>query len=133
MNQLQFQQSYEYLQKLENLKEWDPTRISDLKRILDENKLNHEFNLLEKKKNTFIQQNEYDNAIDTVYEQNTLNIKSYEELSQEVIRIKTLKESYIKSLEENVVKDLNSEKYDEALSILEKLKEINSDKSYDEY
>lgn len=133
MNQLQFQQSYEYLQKLENLKEWDPKRISDLKRIIDENKLNHEFNLLEKKKNTFIQQNEYDNAIDTVYEQNTLNIKSYEELSQEVIRIKTLKESYIKSLEENVVKDLNSEKYDEALSILEKLKEINSDKSYDEY
>lgn len=133
MSQLRFEQSYEYLYKLEELNELDNKKITDLKYLIDKNKLEYEFNILNDKKNRFIEQNEFDNAIDTVYEQNTLNIKPYEELNKEIIKIKELKQHYIKSLEEKVEENLKYEKYNDTLDILKELNKINPNNLYEEY
>lgn len=135
IKQFDFQEAYEYLNKLDQLQQWDNNQIIDLKNIIDESKVKYQFDLLERKKNTLIKQNQYDDAIDIVNEQSILNIKTVEELNKEIVRIRELKQDYIKLLEDKVNEKLKNEKYNDVLKILEELNNINPNTNnlYEEY
>ena len=133
MEQLNFNDAYSYFFRLELLQQWESNRISELKQTIDQRKAQYEFNLLEEQKDAFIQENQYDMAIDTVSQQKALNIKSSEQLEQEISRIQSKKEAYIQSLEAKVREELNREEFKGVLTILEELNQINPNASYDEY
>ncbi len=133
MEQLNFEQAYNYFYNLEGLQQFDNNKIIELKKMIDQRRVQNEFNLLEKQKDNFIQKNHYDKAIKIVNEQKILDIKSFEQLDKEICRIELLKKEHIKLLEGKLVEKLDSEEYKYVLNILEELNEVNPNVSYDEY
>ena len=89
--------------------------------------------MLEEQKDAFIQENQYDRAINIVKQQKTLHIKSSEQLVQEINRIQSIKEEYIQLLEAKAAEKLECEVFEDVLTILEELNQINPNVSYDEY
>lgn len=133
MEQLNFVEAYSYFSSLEQLQQWESNKIIELKQTIDQRKAQHEFNLLEEQKDAFIQENQYDRAINIVKQQKTLHIKSSEQLVQEINRIQSIKEEYIQLLEAKAAEKLECEVFEDVLTILEELNQINPNVSYDEY
>lgn len=133
MEQFNFDYAYNYFARLEQLQQWEEIELSELKQTIDTRKAQHEYNLLEKQKNDLIAQNQYEKALEIVNEQKQLEIKSAEQLDQEIERIEELKQEYIASLEAKVVQQLGRELYRKVLSILEELYKVNPHGNYDEY
>ncbi|MEH7107147.1 hypothetical protein [Bacillus sp. JJ1764] len=133
MEQLNFDDAYNYFVRLEQLQQWEENEISELKQTIDTRKAQHEYNLLEEQKNDLIAQNQYDIAMEIANEQKKLEVKSAEQLDQEIERVEVLKQEYIASLEAQVVEQLDRELYREVLRILEELNKVNPNGNYDEY
>lgn len=133
MEQANFDEAYRYFSRLEELQQWETSKLATLKQTLDVKKAQYEFDLLEKQKENYIQEKQFAKAIDLVAEQKNLGVKRNEQLDSEIQRIESLKEAYIRLLEADILKKLESEEYASVLSTIEKLSEVNPHGQYDEY
>ncbi|MDO4535411.1 MAG: hypothetical protein Q4B63_06325 [Clostridium perfringens] len=128
-----FKEVNRYYLKVQELNQFSEDTINKLKEDIEKRKVQYEFNLLESEKNRFIEIHKYNDAINIVNKQKLLNIKPIEELDREIQKIAKLRENYIKSLEEKIVKNLLNNEYTEIFNTLDLLKEINPNEAYSEY